>query len=181
MIKKILILGLLLTIGLPTLAVTSIERDDLFREVKMLCGIYGRTCKVTEIQENNLFAETHYGGDIVISTGMLNRMNKSQVRGVLYHEVGHVVLKHVEDMFNYLQECQRYNTCSTSYISAVRRSKEFQADRFATYVLKTTNQPEGLSEALLIITPEKDLYTTHPTHPSTADRINQIRRIYYGE
>lgn len=183
MIKRLLIVFILilLLIGLPTLAITDKEKQGLFIEAKVLCSMFAKQCKVVEETNKSMYAQTGIDNVISISSALLDRMNQKQVRSVLYHEVGHVVYGHVEKNFEYIMECSAEGTCNNPIYHEMRRNAELQADRFAIYVLKYTRQEEGLIEALLILTPKDMINTTHSTHPSTADRIKQIERLYYGK
>lgn len=156
---------------------TDKERDKVFKEIELLCKIYNKTCTLQIIDDNHLIARTHAFGNIEVSTSIIRALDKDQLRSVLLHEVGHRVLEHVEKTSQYLYFCQRSNNCDNNYIAEMRRRNEYEADKFATLVVKFTKHKEALSEALLIITPVDDVYKTFPTHPSTADRIYQIDRI----
>lgn len=178
-IKIILVVLILILIGTKALSITIDEAKPIFDEITVLCRIFGTHCTVEDVVSNNTFAQTQFNGRIIISSGLLEKLNENQTKSVLYHEAGHAILKHVERTYKYFKECMP-DSCNDMLFTSMRRQFELQADRFAAYVLKFTNQHEGLSEALLIITPTDQINVTHPSHPSTIERIECIRRVYYG-
>lgn len=178
MLKKLFTLLILLSLSIQSVwAITPTERDKLFTETVLLCKVFNKRCIVNQVRDDNLWAHTKYYGQIEISTGILETMDVHQVRGVLYHEAGHAILEHVEKTAWYLYNTNQNNTFNEQAFYELRRKYEFQADRFATYIIKLTRQREGLSEALLILVPPQYYHTTSDTHPSVADRIQQIRII----
>lgn len=177
--KILLVIGILFLMGNRALSINIEEARPIFKEITLLCGMFGTHCTVTDVVDNHMFAQTQFNGRIIISSGLLAKLNTNQTRAVLYHEAGHAVLKHVERTYGYHQDCIP-DKCNQEFINEMRRQHELHADRFATLVLRYTHQHEGLSEALIIITPIDQMGVTHPSHPSTLDRIKEIRRVYYG-
>lgn len=186
MIKNILVtiliavamLGIAMT---PAFGATKKEQDKVIKEAVTLCKIYLKQCTVHIVKYEGLGAQTRYGGDIYITNSLVEKLTEPQMRSVLFHEVGHVVLEHIEKTAQYQQSCEYYKTCNSEALSTVHRNYEYEADRFAVLVTKFTGKPEGLEGALVIITPKDMFNTTHATHPSTADRIQRIRKLYYGK
>ena len=177
-IKIVLLAIIIILVAVPIAdAVTDKQRDKVFKEVTTLCNIYRKSCTIEIVDNKYLIARTQAFGKIIVSTGMIKAMNEDQFRSVLFHEVGHRVLEHVEKTSQYLYFCQHNKNCDSNYITEMRRRNEYEADKFSVLVLKFTRHKEALSDALLIITPAEDVYKTFPTHPSTADRIRQIDRI----
>jgi len=175
---SLLILVIMLGISnCPAFPVTIEEKDRVFTEARYLCKVYRTTCNPEVIQDDRLIGETGAYGRIFISTGMIKRFNVHQLRATVYHEVGHVVFRHVEKTSEYLYICGQQRSCNPEYFDEMRRKNEYQADRFASYVLKFTNRRNELPEALLILTPPADTNKTFHSHPSTTDRIKQIRNI----
>lgn len=177
MIKRLLVLLGVLSIGLSCQASTLIERTKVFNETMDVCRAYHTKCTIGVIQNDRLLANTYEGGRILVSTGMLETMDEKQLRSVIFHEVGHVVMHHVENTKGYIQACKYSNSCNQEFIYQMMRSYELKADRFSVLLTKKLGKPEGLSEALIIITPPKYLFTTSNTHPSTAARVRIIKRI----
>lgn len=177
--KIVLIILILILIAPVVFSATQWEAVDIYREATTLCIIYKTKCSITTVPSKYATAITKENGRIEISDKMIALMTKDELRGVLFHEVGHVVFKHVEKNIKYYRHCG--NKCNDIYMENVRKQRELQADRFATYVMKLTGKKEGLSGALLKVTPPKMINKEWSSHPSTADRIKQIRRIYYNE
>lgn len=182
MIRGILIILLIVVMMLgicmcPAFAVTAEEQTKVFNETISLCKLYRTQCNINVVKEEYLGAQTGAYGKIFITTGLLKRFNEAQLRSTLYHEVGHVVFKHVETTAEYIYICRNQHTCNEDYLNNMRRFNESQADRFASYVLKFTNKKNELPEALLILTPKEDINKTFSSHPSTADRIREISKI----
>lgn len=177
-IISILVIEVMLGLGLrPAFGITQCEKEHLFKETEIVCAIFNKPCTVKEVEATHLGARTSAYGNITVTSKLLEVMNEREIRGVLYHEAGHRILEHVEKTSEHLMICKHNNSCNMKYISAMKREYEFQADRFATYLVKTLGIPEGLADALRIITPQEDFNKTHSTHPSTADRIKQIDTI----
>lgn len=174
----ILIIEILLGLAMaPAFAATKEERELVYKETSTICSIYLTKCTVKEVEDQSMWAVTTPYGKIRVSSGLAETLTEAQLRGVLYHEAGHVVFRHVEKTTKYLEECMPEARCNKNYLEAFKKQNEIQADRFSVLAMVLTGKPEGLSEALKIITPPKDFYKTHPTHPSTAERIYRIRRL----
>ena len=174
--KQLILLALLL-IALPSYAANSLQVEKLFNEGKALCSLYQKQCNFTVVNYEGMVAQTRYRGEISLSTGIIKAMNEEQLRGVLFHEVGHVVFRHIEIKGDHYYTCIKNHDCNQEYINNMKREHEYQADRFSNYVCKYSNMRCDLIGALLTLTPPKDLNKTHDSHPSTIDRINAIYRI----
>ena len=178
MLKRIItcIVTCILTCTLAQ-AATPVEYEQVFNEATMACKVYRKICTITVVPNNNMFAQTKNDGYIEVSSGLLNRMTQPQVRGVIYHEVGHVVLEHVEKNAEYIYMARYNNNFNKDFYFSMRREHEYQADRFAIYLGLFTFKNADLIGALKVITPVEDYYKEHLSHPSTADRIKAMERI----
>lgn len=175
-IRSIAIIVILILLTPIVFAVDQATKDKIFKETTMLCSIYSKMCTITEIKDNKyMYAQTGTRDNIQVSSALVNRMNEAQLRGVMFHEAGHVIFNHVGRTIDYLALCGKQ--CDIEKISLMRKRYEYQSDRFATYVGIYTNKEVDLIGALLILTDPKDMYENNPTHPCTADRIKEIRRI----
>lgn len=177
MIKRLLILFGVLLVGLNCSAATLVERTKVFNEAMDVCRTYHTKCTIGIIQSDRLLAQTYKDGRIIISTKMIETMDEKQLRGVVYHEVGHAVLRHVEQTTEYINSCKVNRSCNLDFIYQMMRSYELKADRFAVLLELKLRKPEGLSEALVIITPVDKLFETADTHPSTALRVRLINKL----
>ena len=175
-IRSVLIILILILLAPIVFAIDTVTRDNLFTEVRVLCGAYGKICYPQEYKDDReMWGQTRNDNVIVLSSGLIKGMNEAQVRGVLFHEVGHVVMRHVDKTIDYLSMCGL--KCDPKAIAEMRRRYEYQADRFATFVGIFTHKEVDLEGALLILTPKEEINTTQDTHPSTADRIRAIQTI----
>lgn len=175
-IRSIAIIVILILLAPIVFAVDQATKDKIFKETTMLCSIYSKMCTITEVRDNKyMYAQTGTRDNIQVSSALVNRMNEAQLRGVMFHEAGHVIFNHVGRTIDYIALCGKQ--CDIEKISLMRKRYEYQSDRFATYVGIYTNKDVDLIGALLILTDPKDMYKNNPTHPCTADRIKEIRRI----
>lgn len=182
MLRRLFILiTCLLTCSVTVQAATPEQFVKVASEGKQICKLYRTTCTVRPVAHEKLWAITKPFGEIEISTGMIEKLNEAQLRGVIYHEVGHRVLQHVEKTAEYIYISKYNKTFNQEVLNDFRRKNELQADKFAIYFSLFTLRNIDLKGALLIITPKQDMYITGNTHPSTADRIKNIRRLYYGQ
>lgn len=182
MIKKlfitlICILTCIVTCTLTVQACSLGEYNKLAEETSGVCQVFKTTCTIKLVEHPKMWAQTKAYGAIEISTELVDKMNEAQVRGVLYHEAGHAVLQHVEKSAEYLYTTKRMGTYNETLYHNMRRQYELQADRFAVFTGILINKDTDLAGALRILTPLDQYYTTHSSHPSTADRINQIQFI----
>ena len=174
MIKRAIVI-LLILLGLPVMGATILERDLVFKEGELLCKVYGRDCTFTEVTGKDMYAYSTYLDMVFISSKLREIYTKEQLRGVIYHEVGHIVLSHIEKINKVKTQCG--DGCNNEVINNMRRRFELQADRFAVLTSKFLHIKTDLKGGLIIITPPDKYYTTHPSHPSTADRIKQIEEL----
>lgn len=175
-IKLILLIIIILLLSVPLAdASTEIERDLVFKEGELICRVYKKDCDFVEVEDKGMYAYSTGLDMIFISSKLRETFTKEQLRGVVYHEVGHVVLEHVYKLNKFHGSCG--NECNLEVMNNLRRRYEFQADRFAVLVAKYLHIKQDLKGGLIILTPIDKYYTTHPSHPSTADRIRKIEEL----
>lgn len=175
-IKIILIILTLILLAPIVFAISTKDFQQIKNEAESLCTLYNTRCTITVVDSDTPGAITKEFGKIEVSTKLLDILNSYQVRAVIYHEVGHVVLKHVDKTIDYFAGCGKF--CNPDYIAVFRRQYELQADRFSLYTCMFTNKSCDLEGALLKLTPPERVNKSSSSHPSTAKRILQIRRIY---
>ena len=185
MIKKIITLLIsLLVFTVSVQAATMDEFREVAREATRVCATYKNPCIVMAIPHDKMWANTRFGGDIRVSTELIYTMNKAQLRGVIYHEVGHHVLNHIEKLVEFMMEHPTDGVYNREVYNAFRRKHELEADRFAIHLSLFLFNDADLEGALKILTPPEDYYKTHPSHPSTYERVRQmelIRRNHRGK
>lgn len=176
--KLILLVIIILLLAVPLAdACTPLERDLVFKEGELLCKVYKKDCTFTELRDKHLLIYTTNMDMIFITSRIRELYSKEQLRGAIYHEVGHVVMEHLNKINGVEAQCGK--DCNREVINNMNRRFEFQADKFAVLVSKFLHLKADLEGGLMIITPPEHYYTTHPTHPSTADRIKRIRQLRY--
>lgn len=162
-------LASILTVNSATLQ----EQEDVLLEGRMLCTIFGVRCTTVIDPSTRLFANTDGTNKITISSELGNVLTKDELRAVVYHEVGHASLKHIKKLWFFLTT-QRFDE---QELKALRHKHELEADRFASYVLLVTNQPNELVSALKKIVAPEYLDKETRTHPVTTERIRRIEAI----
>ena len=180
MIKKLFItLACMLTYALTVQAATIDEFYQVAKEGTTVCKVYHNPCTIARIEHNQMWANTRSGGDIRVSSKLIDTLNIAELRGVIYHEVGHHVLKHIEKLSDYVVLIPPSKERDIS-VSEFRKQHELEADRFAIYLGIFINKPTDLIGALITLTPPEEFYKTQATHPSTAIRIRQLEMISRG-
>ena len=91
--------------------------------------------------------------------------------------MGHAVLRHTTREANWLMSVSANKTYTKEAHYNLRRAHEYEADRFASYTLKFTRQPNRLPEALFKIVPPEYWNVEFPTHPSIIDRVHRFKTI----
>lgn len=181
MIKKLLIaLTCIATCAVMVQAATPEEYNKVFNEAIGLCSVYKKKCTIEVIEHPKMWAQTGADAKIQVSTELLRRMNEAQVRGAIFHEVGHAVMEHVEATSEHIAIKKLNGTFDQEKLYEYMRANEYRADRFAVFTGFFTFKDVDLKGALTILTPPEEYYTQHKTHPSTADRIKAIDNIFRG-
>lgn len=175
--KKILITSILLLFGTIANAANEVEMTKVFNEVRSICPYYLQQCEPHLVISNSLQAVTHKEKNIYISSGLVKLLDEDELRAVMYHEVGHAVLRHTTREANWLVSTTANGNYSKEAYNNLRRTHEYEADRFASYTLKLMNRNNKLSEALFKIVPSQYWGIEFPTHPATTDRVHRIKMI----
>ena len=110
MIKKTLIaLTCIVTCAVMVQAATPEEYNKVFNEAIGLCSVYKKKCTIEVIEHPKMWAQTGADARIQVSTELLRRMNEAQVRGAIFHEVGHAVMEHVETTSEHMVHLTKRN------------------------------------------------------------------------
>lgn len=149
------------------------EQEEVLLEGRMLCTIFGVRCTTVIDPSTKVFANTDGTNKITISSELGNILTKDELRGVVYHEVGHASLKHIKKLWFFLTT----QPFDEQELRELRHKHELEADRFASYVLLVTNQPNELVSALKKIVAPEHLDKETKTHPATTERIRRIEAI----
>jgi predicted Zn-dependent protease len=164
--------------------------------------------KVVDDDEINAFAGP--AGYVYVHTAILKKArNVSEVAGVVAHEIGHVVMRHVAQNYNRAQNANRLKEAGVvattllmpagavanlanlggglaamAYVNSFGREAEREADAFAVETLpKAGYDPEGLVTFFQTIQREygnSDLSFLE-SHPAPSDRIEAASKLIQAE
>jgi predicted Zn-dependent protease len=152
--------------------------------------------RVRVIDDPNINAANAGGGEFQVTTGLLQKANDDQLRGVLAHEIAHDDLGHVARAQTLgmglnigvilLEQLFPGSSAVTPIAGALiansySRSEEFAADRHGVEILLRA----GYSKEVMIDTLTWLLGTSGresgvgflSTHPATEDRIDALRKL----
>jgi predicted Zn-dependent protease len=156
---------------------------------------------VVRDEEINAFAGP--AGHIYLHTAtILRARNASELAGVIAHEVGHVVERHIAENYNRSRNAQigtdilalgasvlaggmvgqaaalGSGLAAMTWLNSFGREAELEADRFAVWTLSRAGwNPEGLLTFFQLLLQEGDggVPTFLSSHPATQDRIDVTR------
>lgn len=156
----------------PTYGLTEKEQVTIKNKLENTCNLYNTSCNVYFGNTELVQAFTTAQGNIVISTGLANKLSYSEVLAVGYHEVGHRVLKHHVKYFEYI-----YMNYPTTFKQRqkIRHEHEIEADMFATMMAKKDNTKNYLPSALKKIVLKQKRNEVSSTHPSINQRIKLMK------
>jgi len=179
--------------------------EDMGREILTAAGPQPYTYRffVVEDEEINAFAAP--AGYVYVHTGtILKARNASELAGVLAHEIGHVVRRHIAENYGRSRSTSvLYRTAvlaaslfgggagaaaaqlgggiaATAYLNSFGREAEMEADAFAVEVLPRAGyDPMGLLTFFRTIQAEggAGVPTFLSSHPATEDRIAATRAL----
>jgi predicted Zn-dependent protease len=151
--------------------------------------------RVGVIQDPNINAANAGGGEFYVTTGLLQKANDDQLRGILAHEIAHDDLGHVARaqvlgtglnlgvlvLEQLLPGSSAITPIAGTLIArAHSRSEESEADRHAVIIL----QRAGYSKDVMIDALAWVIKSSQDggggflsTHPATMDRIDALRRL----
>ena len=151
--------------------------------------------RVGVIQDSNINAANAGGGEFYVTTGLLQKANDDQLRGILAHEIAHDDLGHVaraqvlgtglnvgvillEQIFPGSSAITPI--AGTLIARAHSRSEESEADRHAVVILERA----GFSKNVMIDALTWVMKSSQDggggflsTHPATTERIDALRRL----
>jgi predicted Zn-dependent protease len=155
--------------------------------------------RVRVMDDPNINAANAGGGEFQVTTGLLQKANDEQLRGVLAHEIAHDDLGHVAKAQNLgtglnigvilLEQLFPGSSAVTPIAGALiansySRSEELEADRHGVEILRRA----GYSKEVMIDTLTWLLRSSGgggggggggflSTHPATEDRIDALRKL----
>lgn len=171
----ILLLSFMISFGI-VLSTFASEADDKARTIidtNNLCMRYNTVCLFKVISSEKLNAYTN-GTTIFIFTRLINHLNADELRSILFHEAAHILLNHRDRIISVHTSGE---AMSKFEYRLFRQGCETEADMLATHLLLSNGYPSKLDEALIKITPKGKLNYSSITHPSTINRVENIRKI----
>lgn len=149
------------------------------------------------IKNPNPIAESAPGGFIVISTGMIQKLqNEDQLAGVLAHEMGHILKRHSASMIqtqagvsagkNFIKGLEDISGhkligkdlregISKAFMNPHSQAQELEADELAGYLLKYSGYSVSEYKKLLASTTGSFLTSKHPSSQSRIDKVAAIK------
>lgn len=153
-----------------------------------------KQARVGVIEDPNINAANAGGGDFYVTTGLLQKANDDQLRGILAHEIAHDDLGHVAraqvlgtglNLGVILLEQLIPGSSAITPIAgtlvarAHSRSEELEADRHAVEILERAGYSKNVMiDALTwVMKSSQNGGGFLSTHPATTDRIDALRRL----
>lgn len=156
----------------PAYGLTEKEQASIKNKLENTCEFFNTFCNVYFGNTELVQAFTTAQGNIVISTGLANKLSYNEVLAVGYHEVGHRVLKHHVKYFEFIYT--NYPT-TLKQRQKIRHEHEIEADLFATVMAKKANSKNYLPSALKKIVIKQNWNEVSLTHPSINQRVKIMK------
>jgi predicted Zn-dependent protease len=151
--------------------------------------------RVAVIEDSNINAANAGGGEFYVTTGLLQKANDEQLRGILAHEIAHDDLGHVARAqilgvglnvgVIVLEQIIPGSSVITPALGtlaarAYSRSEELAADRHAVEILERAGYSKDVmidALAWVMRSSPGDGGGFLSTHPATTDRIEALRGL----
>ncbi len=177
--------------------------DDIGQRLVHAAGPQPYDYTFTVVEDDTLNASAFFGGEIFVNTGLITRVrNVSEFAGVLGHEVGHVVHRHLADNYARAQQAGMLRQAAVlgamvgginpgavdllgqlstlGVINSFKREAEVEADAFAVQVLPRAGyDPNGIVSMfeMLQAMNQRRPAKFFSDHPGAADRIDATRAL----
>ena len=152
------------------------QQCSFLLELKRTCAKYETTCYINVRGESIKKAYSDQRHVIHLTTGLLDALPKEQIRGIFYHELAHILLRHHKTWGKYLKSGV-LQAMPIHQVKALRHTHEYQADDMAVELLKLEGRPVLLDEALESVIPYEYRHIETNTHPKALRRIERIRKM----
>ena len=180
--------------------------DDIGQRIVQASGPQPFEYSFTVVEDDELNAFATFGGNIFIHTGMILRVrNVSELAGVLGHEVGHVVKRHMADNYARMQNTNILrqaaiiggamggihpgamdlltNFGAIGVLNTFGREAEEESDAFAVEVLPRAGyDPNGISSMFEVLSNQQK--RTPPkffmSHPASEERTKATQALIAG-
>jgi predicted Zn-dependent protease len=151
--------------------------------------------RIGVIEDPNVNAANAGGGEFYVTTGLLQKANDDQLRGILAHEIAHDDLGHVAraqvlgtglNLGVILLEQLLPGSSAVTPIAgtliarAYNRSEELEADRHAVEILERAGYSKNVmidALAWVMKSSQNGGGGFLSTHPATTDRIDALRQL----
>jgi predicted Zn-dependent protease len=177
--------------------------DDIGRTLVHGAGPQPYEYSFTVVQDEELNAFATFGGNIFVHTGMILRVrNVGELAGVLGHEIGHVVHRHMADNYRRAQQAGMLRNAAVigsaigginpgavdlltqfgtlGLLNTFTREAETQADEFAVELLPRAGyDPEGIVSMFETLTANNQRRPPKffSSHPASEDRTKATRAL----
>jgi beta-barrel assembly-enhancing protease len=177
--------------------------DDIGQRLVQASGPQPFEYTFTVIEDDELNAFAHFGGNIFIHTGMILRVrNVSELSGVIGHEIGHVVKRHVADNYARAKNAGLLRNAAViggmlgginpgaidllagygalGILNTFSREAENEADAFAVDLLPRAGyDPNGISTMFetLSLTNKRNPPKFFSSHPTSPERTEATRKL----
>lgn len=172
MIEKLMALILFVSLlTLPVFGCTDAEADEVYREVIAIAKTTHTPVRLREI--TNMIPNAFTDGRNIVVSGRLRRVaTQDELRTVVFHEVGHCILRHLKVGMKTLDELKNSKACQEDKCSAIlvlNQQREYEADAVSQYLCKLLGVEYDINQELLfeII----GIKAGGVTHPKIVDRI----------
>lgn len=170
-ITKIILLLSALSIATYTIGATSECEINTIKQITNIeCHSFGKSCDiVVNHNDASINAYTVNNNIIILSQGIINKMNSYELLAVVLHEIGHIKYSDYE----MLQHAKKYapNIIENKQL---RHRIELRADDYATYYFNDKCMHNYLIDAFKKLgKADWDKFTT--THPSINTRVQNIQ------
>jgi len=170
-ITKIILLLSALSIATYAIGATSEHDIDVIRQITSIeCHSLGKSCNIV-INNNDVSvnAYTVNNNTIILSQGIINKMDNYELLAVVLHEIGHIKYGDYE----MLQHARKYapNIIENKQL---RHRIELRADDYATYYFNDKCMHNYLIDAFKKLD-KADWSKSTITHPSINTRVQNIQ------
>lgn len=180
--KNVLAIILMMIFGLLLVAKDK-ELSDAFiyMEVSNLCKEYGTECytKIEYCDKPNAYTNGFY---IFLCQETVDLLEPDELRGVLYHEVSHIILDHQSKISEYDKQLAGLPEDKKRFLMArYRNDSEMEADALAVELLIENNRPVTLIQSLHKTTRYSKQTFTHPSLIQREENIRKAMKRYGKE
>lgn len=169
-ITKIILLLSALSIANYGIGASNNDVNSIRQIIDMECHSFKKSCSIiVNNTDNSINAYTVNNNNIILSQGIINKMNSYELLAIVLHEVGHIKYSDYE----MLQHAKKY---APEIINnkRLRHNIELRADDYATNYFNDKCMPNYLPNAFIKLG-KADWTKESTTHPSLNKRVQNIQ------